>query len=589
MTSARKIATVAAVAATPFAWLFLASNIYCVGINRPDLFVPPFTQWLQVAPYWRVNWWTTLWVVVSAAAPTFFLAIVVWWLLSLRKGRANRPNRYGSTGWASPADMRSGGLPPLEPGVSDNHGHAAFATTAQTAKRFSGPGCLIGAADRKVGSPLLFDNVNSGPGHSMVFAGPGSWKTSSAITRLWQWNGPRVVFDPSCEIGPIMTEALQASGCKVVAIGLTGQGINALDWIDTEHPEADAHIRSAVDWIYNEGAATREGGAQGKDPFWSTWGRALVTCLLAHMLYHRTPEVPKTLAALRQGIAMPESDMPTLLAGINRTSFSRMARDLAGGLMNMRAAETFSGIYANSFAATEWLSVGAYADVVSGDAMRTADILNSNTVVFVQLPLRTLLATPAVGRAVMGAFFNAMFHADGEGVADRILFELDEAWILGRLKEIMLCHTTARKYRGCVQTLWQSEAQLEDTWGREGAKTMRDTVSWRSYNAVQDGDVAERLSRDLGEHGVMAWSEGTNSGNQRNPMAWMGSKSTGNNASQHEIRRRLIKADEIMRAPADDMFVLARDFGHPIRCCSAPYFRYPGIAGKMNISRFAAE
>jgi hypothetical protein len=26
-----------------------------------------------------------------------------------------------------------------------------------------------------------------------------------------------------------------------------GGGINALDWIDTAHPEADSHIRSAVD------------------------------------------------------------------------------------------------------------------------------------------------------------------------------------------------------------------------------------------------------------------------------------------------------------------------------------------------------
>ena len=48
-----------------------------------------------------------------------------------------------------------------------------------------------------------------------------------------------------------------------------------------------------------------------------------------------------------------------------------------------------------------------------------------------------------------------------------------------------------RVWRGAVSTIWQSESQLEDVWGREGAKTMRDTVSWRSYNAIQDGDVAE--------------------------------------------------------------------------------------------------
>jgi type IV secretion system protein VirD4 len=55
----------------------------------------------------------------------------------------------------------------------------------------------------------------------------------------------------------------------------------------------------------------------------------------------------------------------------------------------------------------------------------------------------------------------------------------------------------------------------------------------------------------------------------------------------HEIRRRLIKADEIMRAPADEMLVLARDFANPIRCVTAPFFRYPEISALMNDNRFA--
>jgi type IV secretion system protein VirD4 len=408
----------------------------------------------------------------------------------------------------------------------------------------------------------------------------------SAVTRIWNWRGPRVVFDPSCEIGPIMTQALQKRGCNVVSIGLTGSGVDALDWIDIRHPESDAHIRTATDWVYNEGATSRSGGDQGRDPFWGLWGRSLVTCIMAYMLHHPEPRAPRTLALLRRGIATPENQMQDFLRGIHATSPSPMARDLAGGLMGMKAEKTFSGIYSNAFAATEWLSVGAYADVVSGNAMRTSDILYSNTVVFIQLPLRTLLVTPAVGRAVMGALFNSVFHADGSANHDRILFQIDEAWILGAMKEIKLCHTTARKYRGAVSTLWQSEAQLEDVWGREGAKTMRDTVSWRSYNAIQDGDIAEKLSRDIGEHAVMAYSEGDNSG-QSKPWGFaLGSRSKGRNTNIHEIKRRLIKADEIMRAPADEMFVLARDFPYPIRCVAAPYFRYPDIARRMQANRF---
>src|SRR4029077_4143066 len=138
-----------------------------------------------------------------------------------------------------------GGLRPLQGGVTDNHGHSAWATPEQLSARFSGQGCLIGAADRSARSPLWFDPVSSGPTHSLVISGPGSHKTSSAITRIWHWRGARVVFDPSCEIGPIMTPALDRAGYNVTSIGINGAGIDALDWIDPDHPEADSHIRAA--------------------------------------------------------------------------------------------------------------------------------------------------------------------------------------------------------------------------------------------------------------------------------------------------------------------------------------------------------
>ena len=553
-------------------WLVSASALWSKGTSTPfSVFA-----WSNATMWWGANWWVNLWLVLAAVVPTIFLAMPLFWLFLALCSRWRGGRRL--------AQPSGDGVRAVERGVTDNLGHAAWAARKQLDRRFSGPGCLIGAATR--GGRLWFDDLSRGPTHSMIFAGPGSHKTTSAITRIWTWQGPRVVFDPSCEIGPIMSRALAARGCKVTSIGLNGDGIDVVDWIDTRHPEADAHIRSVVDWIYNESATTPNGHGQHRDPFWPTWGRALVTCLAAHMLHTEQPGFRKTLAALRRGIATPEADMQDMLAYIHANSASRMASELAGGLMGMKAAQTFSGIYGNAFAATEWLSVDAYADVVSGSAMRTSDILDSKTVVFVQLPLRTLLATPAVSRAVMGALFNAMFHADAVGIEDRILFQIDEAWILGAMKEIKLCHTTARKYRGTISTIWQSEGQMEGVWGQDDAKLMHDTVSWRSYNAIQDGTIAEKLSRDIGEHAVLATSEGDNRGRQKPWGIALPSSSKGTNVNVHEIKRRLIKGDEIMRAPADETFVLARDFPHPIRCVSAPYFRYPDIARVMGASRF---
>lgn len=561
----------------PWASIALGSYVYLYGLDAIDYWAFPFMQ----LPHgladtdWHggLEWMMTLWQwrivgLIVTLAPIVAVCRTLLW-----RWRSRLTPQLG------------GGLRPLKRGVTDNHGHAMFASNRQIARHFQGPGCLIGGLSPDNGARLFYDNPNKGPGHSMVLAGPGSNKTATLISRIWYWDGPRVVFDPSCEIGPIMTQALQNDGFNVHTIGMApdGSGLNVLDWIDIQDPESDSHIKQIVELIYDERSTLGDNKGGEKNPFWAITGRALCSCLLAHTMHHCPV---KTLVSFRQAMATPENDMPALLTNIHQTSNSPMARDIASGMMKMKSDETFSSIRASAFAATEWLSVKAYADVVSGDAMKTADILDDGTVVFIQIPMLSLLATPAVGRAVIGAFLNAMFHADGGADGERILFAIDEAAIMGCMKEIRLCHTTGRKYRGSMQTIWQSEAQLEETWGQNGAQIMRDTVSWRSYNAIQDGKVAERLSTDLGSHAVMAHSEGDNQGRQIQGGFGFGSRSRGSNISTHEIKRRLITADEIMRAPADKIWVLARDFPWPIEAWTAPYYRTPDIDCLMSDSRF---
>jgi hypothetical protein len=94
-----------AILAAPCLWLAAASAIYCAGIARPDLFVFPFTQWLDVLPYWRANGWTTLWVGVSAAAPTLLIVATV---IGLARLRSTRSPVYGKTEWATPRQMAAG-------------------------------------------------------------------------------------------------------------------------------------------------------------------------------------------------------------------------------------------------------------------------------------------------------------------------------------------------------------------------------------------------------------------------------------------------------------------------------------------------
>ncbi len=371
---------------------------------------------------------------------------------------------------------------------------------------------------------LLVDPCTDGPTHSLLFAGAGGFKTTSAVTTILQWSGSSVVLDPSCEVGPMVRDAL-SQGKDIHFLDPARPkdaetwGFNVLDWIDTEDELAEMHVhhRAVQSWIFGE-VAGRESEEQF---FFRQWGKDLVACLLAHLLWDDEATVPKTLATLRAGASPRLSDgcgILKLLRSISTTSKSMMARHLAGSLADI-VDETFSGIYANANQGTAWLSVPAFADLVSGDAFpHHGDLVNGAATVFVQNTAAGVDAalTPGLGRVIIGSLLNAVYGAQGE-IDGRILFLLDEVARLGRMKVIEAARDVGRKYGITLQLLYQSVGQLEEQWGREGkiACAWYDGVSWRGYAAVQDLDTARELSALCGERGVLAYSEGQNSGSRR--------------------------------------------------------------------------
>ena len=59
--------------AGPIMWLVVASALYCEMSGHMGMFRFPYTQWWQAAPWWRLNWWMTLYVIASAAVPTLII------------------------------------------------------------------------------------------------------------------------------------------------------------------------------------------------------------------------------------------------------------------------------------------------------------------------------------------------------------------------------------------------------------------------------------------------------------------------------------------------------------------------------------
>ena len=581
------------------AWTILASLVFLNATGLAASFAHPFWQWwLYVADArTRANPIVAEWLEISGGAASVVVLIAASGLV-FRRRTANPSLRRKLSGRMA-APIR---------GATDNFGHAEWLSIAKARELFAGPseshgGIVIGEAyrvdedsvaatafdparrstwGRGGRAPLLIDPCNAGPTHSLVFAGAGSFKSTSAATTLLTWTGPVVVLDPSCELGPMLSRARQAMGHNVYQIGLhDGLGFNVLDWIDIASPLATTNVLSVVAWICGDAAP----GVDQSAEFFASRGRALVACLLAHMLW--SPEFPpeaKTLAMLRRGLSTPEDGLREMLAGIEQSSPSPLARDYAGTLRGL-VAETFSGIYANADESTAWLANPAFAAIVSGNSFKTSELLGGRCSIFLQLPLMTLQTTPAVARTIVGALLNAAYEADG-AMEGRILYLLDEAARLGPMKIIETARDAGRKYGITLQLLYQSVGQLEKQWGKDGKREWYDGVSHRSYAAIQDLETARELEETFGTYAVMTALEGQNTGSSGKPFE-MHARSRGSNVSYSETSRPLIRREELMNdCRTDEAFIIVRG-ARPLRCGRAIYFRRPELVKRVDRSRFA--
>lgn len=579
------------------AWLAAASYLFIAAATttmpRAVIAWTP-TLWLDVWPHRAETWRVTVPLVASAVVPSISV-LVFGFLFARRAFRTRLGPKLKPSGPGQVQNVLRGG--------SDNHGHADWMPMADAVKLLrpaptGEPSLVIGEAyrvdqDRVAGVPfnprdpttwgqggraaLLADPCLDGPTHSIMFAGSGGFKTSTAITRLLHWTGSAIVLDPSREIGPMLRETREAMGQTVVEIGPDGMRMNVLAGIDSESPNAARRLLSMVASLCGE-EPTR-----GENSIFSDAGRNLVACVLAHIVWDPAlPPAFRTLAFFRELITTPEHDMKRVLGGIARTTASTMARLMASTLMGL-ADETFSGAYFNATQFTSWMFDDAVVDMFSGGTFDASDLVTEPVTVFVQVPLDVLLTTPAVARVVLDALAWVFIEADGVYAA-RTLFLVDEASKLGRMKSVEIVRDTGRKYGLTLHMLYLSEAELGEVWGPKGVARWFANLSWRAYAGISDRETAKGLSDDVGTFGALASSEGDNRGTSARGLE-LRNRSTGENTSTHEISRHLILASELMEARADELFVIRRS-GPPIRCGQAPYFRRPELVPLVKNNRF---
>ena len=283
-------------------------------------------------PFWA--WWlflfaaggdrnTQLWLLISGTPATVVpLTVAGVMLYRSKRFRAWSLRRNPAPTRAVPAPIRA---------ATDNYGHARWMTIAEAKRTWPGPdpaygGVVIGEAydplaDRVANipfdpsnratwgqggsAPLLIDPCRGTSTHSLLFSGSGGYKTTgSAVPTLLHWRGSAIVLDPSLELSPMLADARRRMQHEVFTLHPETAhvvGFNALEWIDINSPMAETDILSVVEWICGEVPSDNATAA-----FFMGRGKALVACLLAHMLWAEDLSAElKTLRTLRAALVTP--------------------------------------------------------------------------------------------------------------------------------------------------------------------------------------------------------------------------------------------------------------------------------------------
>jgi len=609
MTIDRRLLTILVIASVPVIWMLSASFIWSHAVSRPFSLL----AWWEATQWWRSNWWVNIWLTVSAAIPTLCLVLFIMGLAQFWRVSARVPRRLSNRRGV----VKTRPLP-IQRGVTDNHGHTEWRSMENTKKRFPGPqephgGLVIGEAYRVdhdqsvVGiefdpqdkstwglggrAPLLIDPCTKGARawHSAEFAPTGSGKSSELIVKGLFWTGSSIIYDPTIEVGPRLDRPLRKRRKEVFHIGLPDPsktirmgGMNVLASIDITHPEAELHLRAIASRIYDEDASGAQNHIAGSsnDRFFGAMGRALVTCLLAHLVWSDPAEVEISLATFAAGMALPEDDMICSLHKIQANSPSMMARRLAGTFMQARAEETLSGIYLNAVRGVEWLFSTAYADLVSDGEFDARSLLLGNCTVFLNIDLRTVKIAPVIPRVLLGSILDTIFAANGHAHGLIGLFT-DETDTLRRLDALKTVRDRGRHFGIVYHALWQSVGQMRDIWGAEETRAWIDSFSWIGYAGIRAQGSGKDLSEALGGHGVLAYSEGNNQGRQKPFGLSFGTFSSGVVSNTHEISHRLITAAQLQQDLRSDELIVVPDTGMPMRIGRAYWFRRPEIVTEL--------
>lgn len=200
----------------------------------------------------------------------------------------------------------------------------------------------------------------------------------------------------------------------------------------------------------------------------------------------------------------------------------------------------------NSFLDTEMEQILCFDTAINAEKF-----CSEKSAIFIVMPEEDASKYFMVSLLIQQLYREILTIADEQGgrLKNRIMFYLDELGTMSKIEGIEMLFSAIRSRGGSLVPMIQSKAQLEEKYGREGAKIIVDNCQLAMYCGFAPmSDDADEVSKRLGNKTVLS-----------------GSVNQGNNASKtlQMIERPLIPADELRTMDKGSMLVM-KTGAHPI-------------------------
>ncbi|MDP4154876.1 MAG: type IV conjugative transfer system coupling protein TraD [Bacillota bacterium] len=325
-------------------------------------------------------------------------------------------------------------------------------------------------SDLKIGElPLLKNKETS---HILITGTTGSGKTNAFNTLLPQ---------------------IRRRQNRAIVVDVTGDYVSRyynpetdiiLNPLDTRSlgwsPWADCTLDAHYDVLAESFIQTKEGA---KDPFWDNAARAIFKTALRKFAFQKEENIAKLSAFL---LSASDKEFAEFFEGTEAATFAYGNNDrttqsirsvLSSQIEGLRQLETSQ----TSFSIRDWVAneehLGWCFITARADQRQTLTPLIS---AWVDMAINALMVMPA-------------------NYDRRLWFVIDELAALQRLPRLSMGLAEGRKYGGCFLIGFQSEPQLEDIYGRNGAESMLDLFNTKLFFRCTEPSSQQWISKVLGD------------------------------------------------------------------------------------------